>query len=99
MADLAEEPTEDLHAKYGWPADFKLPLQIVFDDLPEVPEKKRPKTLKKGHQHCQIGRPGDLLENFLESGVLILDLLVGRGCGFRAGALARHRAPPRDRSP
>ncbi len=39
LRELAEESTEDLHAKYGWPADFQLPLQIVIDDLPEVPEK------------------------------------------------------------
>lgn len=39
LAELAEELTEDLHAKYGWPASFELPLQIVYDDLPEVLEK------------------------------------------------------------
>ncbi len=33
----AEEPIDDWQ-RYGWPDDFKLPLEFTFDDLPEVPE-------------------------------------------------------------
>ena len=36
--EIDEAPAYDPHAKYGWPAEFMLPLEITVKDLPEVPE-------------------------------------------------------------
>jgi len=36
----AEEPIDDWQ-RYGWPDDFELPLEIIFDGAPEVPEAVR----------------------------------------------------------
>ncbi|MBN2475154.1 MAG: hypothetical protein JXB62_11135 [Pirellulales bacterium] len=39
-ADALRDPADDdSPAKYGWPADFKMPSRIVIEDVPEVPER------------------------------------------------------------
>jgi hypothetical protein len=35
----AQTPPEQPPARYQWPADFNPPLEIVIDNVPDVPEK------------------------------------------------------------
>ena len=35
----AKKPFEEQVPTYQWPDDFELPLQIIIEDVPEVPER------------------------------------------------------------
>jgi len=39
--DPPEKAAEELRARYGWPDDFELPLDVLINDAPEIPEEIR----------------------------------------------------------